>query len=246
MKLRVPEINALTLRVLAMACMLLDHMWATVVPGNMWMTCVGRLAFPIFAFFAVEGYFHTRDLRKYLLRLLVFALISEIPFNLMTGGGVFYPFHQNVLWTFLLALGCVWIIERVRARGSWYLTVPAAAAVAGLGYLAGLLTMVDYGGCGVLMVLVFYVLLGSRWRQRLGQLLGLAWINGVLLAGLTLPVQLFGRTFEFPQQMLAVLALVPIWMYRGRQGPHNRVIQLACYAFYPVHILILAVLWLYV
>ena len=84
-------INAMQLKILAMVFMLFDHMWATVIHGNDWMTCVGRLAFPIYAFLLVEGYFHTRNLKKYVLRLLLFAVISEIPFNLMIGSRIFYP-----------------------------------------------------------------------------------------------------------------------------------------------------------
>lgn len=56
----------------------------------------GRLAFPIFAFMAVEGYFHTHSFQKYALRLLLFAVLSEVPFDLMYGGTWFYPVHQNV------------------------------------------------------------------------------------------------------------------------------------------------------
>ena len=69
-------LNATHLRILALFLMLLDHMWATVVPGNLWMTCVGRLAFPIFAFQAAEGYHHTHDFRGYCKRLAIFAAVS--------------------------------------------------------------------------------------------------------------------------------------------------------------------------
>ncbi len=99
------DISSAGLHILAMTFMLLDHMWATVTPGQEWMTCVGRMAFPIFAFMIVEGYFHTHDLKKYLLRMVAFALISEVPFDLMYEGLAFYPYHQNVMWTFLIALG---------------------------------------------------------------------------------------------------------------------------------------------
>ena len=75
------EVTSAALHLMAMAFMLCDHLWATVVEGNDWLTCVGRLAFPIFAFMIVEGYFHTRDLKKYVKRMLLFALIIFITYK---------------------------------------------------------------------------------------------------------------------------------------------------------------------
>ena len=94
-----PEFNisAALLHIIAMALMLMDHLWATLLPAQDWLTCAGRLAFPIFAFMTVEGYFHTRSFKKYILRLLLFVVLSEIPFDLMYGGTWFYPVHQNVI-----------------------------------------------------------------------------------------------------------------------------------------------------
>ena len=111
------EISSAALHILAMAFMLCDHLWGTIVPGNDWLTCIGRLAFPIFAFLLVEGYFHTSDLKGYVRRLFLFALLSEIPFNLAMGSRLFYPIHQNVLWTFLLALGFIHWNEKAKHSG---------------------------------------------------------------------------------------------------------------------------------
>lgn len=235
------ELTAAVLHIIAMTLMLMDHLWATLLPAREWLTCAGRVAFPIFAFMAVEGYFHTRSFKKYILRMLLFAVLSEIPFDLMYGGTWFYPVHQNVLWTFLLSLLGVWLMEQVRKKGkTWmYLLVCVLVVLAGL--VLGTLCMVDYYGVGVLTVFVFYFLHGRKWWCFLGQLAALYWLNVELLGGLMYPVQLFGMEFELCQQGLALLALILIWLYRGRQGYHSKPFQYLCYAFYPVHMLLLVV-----
>ena len=92
------------LKAIALVCMLVDHLWATLVPGREWMTCIGRIAFPIFAFELAQGYIHTRDLRGYAKRLALLAVVSEVPFDMVAGGTYFYPWHQNVAWTLLAGL----------------------------------------------------------------------------------------------------------------------------------------------
>ncbi len=236
------DISSFSLHILAMALMLCDHMWATIVPGHQWLTWVGRLAYPIFAFLIVEGYFHTKDLKKYMQRLLIFAILSEIPFNLMYTASWIYPFHQNVLWTFLLAIFCLKNIDKIRAKCKPWLAILLSALIVGLFMLLAQLTMTDYYGYGVLTVVVFYCFRGNGWMQRLGQLAGLLYINWHLIKGMTIPVTLFGNVFEIPQQGIAVLALVPIWFYKGRQGYHSKASQYLFYAFYPVHLLVLGLL----
>ena len=236
------DISSTGLHILAMSFMLCDHLWAMLFPAAEWLTCVGRMAYPIFAFLIAEGYAHTRDLRRYMLRMLLWAVLSEIPFNLMYGGGVFYPYHQNVLWTFLLSLCLIALIEKCRKRFK-----PAAAAFlsAGLvllGFIAGYAAMADYYGVGVLTVLVFHFLRGQSWQKRLLQLVCLYILNVELLGGYCYIFQLFGHSVEVTQQGFALLALLPIWLYKGRQGARNKAFQYFCYAFYPVHMLLLFVI----
>lgn len=238
------DISSATLHMLAMAFMLCDHLWATIVPGNDWLTCVGRLAFPMFAFMTVEGYFHTGSVEKYAKRLLVFAIISEIPFNLMMASAPVFPIHQNVLWTLLMGLLLIHANETVRKKGKLWLTVLTGVLTVAAGFVAGYLLMVDYYGVGVLTVLVFYFFRHRKWWCFAGQLAALYYLNVEMLSGLYYQVELFGQTFNVVQQGLALLALVPIWLYKGRQGHNSKVFKYFCYWFYPVHMLVLALIFM--
>lgn len=235
------ETTSASLHLIAMACMLCDHLWVTIVPGNEWLTCIGRIAFPIFAFLIVEGFHHTRNLRNYVLRLLAAAIASEIPFNLMAAGSFLYPFHQNVLWTFLIAIGMMYANEKVRGATAWKRIAVAFATVV-IGALAGLLSFADYFHAGVLTVLVFYFFRGRSWLCFFGQAFCLWYLNFESLGGLVYEFSLAGSTFVFPQQGFALLALIPIWLYRGRKGYDSKAFGWFNYLFYPLHMLILSVL----
>jgi len=235
------EMTSMLLHLIAMLAMLCDHLWGTVVPGNDWLTCIGRISFPIFAFLIVEGYFHTKNLKKYAGRLLIFALISEIPFNLAMGSSIFYPIHQNVLWSFLISIGLILWNEKVKERKCWLRVLIGCASVL-IGYLAGLLTMVDFYQAGVLTVLVFYFFRQRRWWSYIGQLACLWYINVEMLGGFSYEILLGGEPHFLSRQGLALLALIPIWLYRGKQGYHSKWWQYACYVFYPLHLLILGII----
>lgn len=219
--------SSFALHIWAMLLMLCDHLQLTLLPDLPILRCVGRLAFPLFAFMAVEGYLHTRSLKKYLLRLLMLAVISEIPFDLLVSGSVFDPMHQNVIWTIILGLCCIRAFENISAGRKMMLS--AVVIIASLA--AAIIARADYSSAGVLTLLAFYAFRGNTVRCRLMQLLSLAFINLVLLGGIE---------FAFPYQALAVLSLPIIWLYDGSQGPHNGFIKAANYLFYPAHMLILA------
>lgn len=232
------QIDSATLHILAMGFMLCDHIWAMVFPQE-WLTCLGRLAYPIFAFMVAEGYAYTGSLKRYMLRMLIWALLAEIPFNLMYGGSVFYPYHQNVLWTFLISLLLIRLAEECRSRFHPVAAGLLSAGVAALGFVLGYAAMVDYYGVGVLTVFLFHFFRGEGWKKRLCQLAGMYVLNVGLLGGYYYEFRIFGLELRLVQQGLALLSLIPIWLYRGRRGACGKAFRYFCYAFYPAHMLLL-------
>ena len=102
--------------------------------------------------------------------------------------------------------------------------------------------MVDFYHAGVLTVLAFYFFRQRKWWSYAGQLFCLWYINVEMLAGFSYEVQIFGTTHFITRQGFALLALIPIWLYNGEQGPYNKTIRRLCYAFYPAHILALVMI----
>lgn len=235
-------ISSFTLHILAMAFMLCDHLWAALFTNAEWLNCIGRLAFPIFAFMIVQGYLHTSNVKKYALRLLICAAITEVPFDLFYGGTAFYPFHQNVLWTFLIALLAMMFIDKALKLKKRFLGWLLTAVIVLLSYALGTLAMVDYYGAGVLTVLVFYFFRERKWYCFAAQLACLAVINIGMLKGMYYTFAIAGHEFELAQQGLALLSLIPIWLYKGEQGYHSRWFKHLCYAFYPAHLAVLYII----
>lgn len=233
------EITSFSLHVLAMVLMLCDHLGAAIIPSaGDWMTCLGRLAFPIFAFLAVEGFFRTKNRKRYASRLFLFALLSEIPLNLMFSGSFLYPYHQNVLWCFLLCLGLMQLNETAKGTGKWWLRLLTGLGTVLLGTAVGMLTGIDYMHYGVWMVLTFYFTRGRKWWHLAAQLVLMCLINNEV-GGIAYEWNILGHSIFFSKQWLAVLALIPIWLYRGKQGYHSKGFQYLCYSFYPAHMLLL-------
>ena len=230
-------LTANMLRTIAVIFMLSDHIWATALSFGDWMTYIGRMAFPIFAFQIAEGFVHTSNFKKYALRLLGFAVITEIPFNLFYSSRFFNPYHQNVLFTLLLGLLAIKVIDGLKKDRSLK-NIALSVLLLGLILLASVVGFVDYNHYGVLTVIMFYLMRDFPFAW-LGQLIGMIIINIVIFEGLVFPVEIFGKTFEIPSQGFAVFALIPIWLYGNRKGKSSKILQYGFYAFYPLHMLVL-------
>ena len=228
-------INSNLLKILAMIFMLLDHMWATIISGNQWMTIVGRLAFPIFAFLIVEGFIHTSNFKKYAKRLFVFGIISEIPFNLIYTGSIIFPFHQNVMFTLLLGLLCINEIDRIKNNKNYKIIIKSTLKIFAF-LLIGVVGFVDYGITGILTIIVFYIFRNFKFAW-IGQLISLILLYIVFFKGQSIIINLFGYEYFLPLQGFGVLSLIPIWLYNGTKGKKSKILQYAFYSFYPVHML---------
>ena len=203
-------LDSFQLKCIAIVSMALDHTGAVLYPSQIWLRCLGRIAFPIFCFLIVEGFFHTHDVRRYMGRLGVFALISEIPYDLAFRGVPLEYAHQNVFFTLLIGIGMMVLLERNR---EW----PVKAVILLLAMWLAVLIRSDYNFRGVLLIFVFYIFHESRW---LAVTAGGFW--NFLYQGV---IQKYG-----------VLSVLPLALYNRERG---RKMKYFFYIFYPVHLLLL-------
>ena len=241
-------LNAFTLKIIAISSMLIDHTGAMLYPDIIWFRIIGRLAYPLFAFLICEGFRHTRNVKRYALRLALFAAISEIPFNLLHSYRLFDIEAQNVFFTLLIGLLTLYGMDRL-GDGSAAEKKGAAAdkfAAAGRGsaascrgsaagyvsfqplnykqllvFIAGLATaQLLRSDYGVLGIIIIFIFDRLRGKRAL-TFIFLGAVN-LLVAG--------------PVQALSCAAVAPIFMYNGKKGPSMKYLF---YIFYPAHIIAL-------
>lgn len=219
------KLNSFQLKWIAIITMVIDHVGAVLFPQNMMLRVIGRLAFPIFCFLLVEGFFHTRDVYRYMIRLGVFALVSEIPYDLAFHGTILEFDSQNVFFTLFLGMLLMYLMEQNR-------NASVRIIYALLAMWAASILHTDYSYRGIILILIFYLL---RDRGELKTVLAAAW-NIVCYIDIRHPGYIFVQYF-------GVFASVPIALYSGERGPK---IKYFFYLFYPCHLLILYVCKLYI
>ena len=228
MELRKPSLSGSTLKIIALVIMLIDHIGAVIVqrtmsmPGfdhDFWNSLywplrnIGRLAFPVFCFLLVEGFIYTSNSKKYLERMLIFAVISEIPFNLGITGELFNLNYQNVFWELALGIVALMCLKKIEETNNNYMIqVILRLFVIGIFALGAEVWNFDYGMYGIISIIALYVFRQNRISQLLVGAVSFCW------------------------EQTAPLAFLIIAFYNGKRG---RRIKYAFYAFYPAHLLIL-------
>ena len=183
---------------------------------------LGRVAFPIFMFFLVEGFFKTGNRFKYLLNLIVFGIISEIPFDLFQSAVLFQPNSNNVMFTLALALVMIWVIDELKVPKSYIISpvlwFPVSIIIVITTCLLSMIWGLDYEYHGILIAYFFYIFRNNPILSIIGGYLSIFKTPWALLG--------FGLTLT----------------YNGKRGKQNKILN---YLFYPVHLLILGLLRLY-
>lgn len=216
------------LKLIACLSMLIDHA-ACIFGGALEWRMIGRLAFPIYCFLLVEGVYHTRNPKKYVLRLAISAVISELAFDFSFYGRWTWQ-HQSVMLTLLLGVLALEAMKRcpgflVKALGALPFVL-----------MADLLNT-DYGWYGVLLIALFGLVRDLPWKWPLTAV-GMAAIFWVMNS---MPRMVFG--IPVPVQMFGLLSLIPMTLYSGEKLTKSKTAQWAFYLFYPVHMVLLRMLW---
>ena len=149
------KINAFQLKCIAIVTMFIDHVGAILFPGELIFRYIGRISFPIFCFLLIEGFSHTRDIRKYMILLAIFALISEIPYDLAFRHTWFDIERQNVFFTLLIGIVMMYALERC---ATW----PEKAIVVILSMWIAVVLKTDYNFKGILLI-SFYFKVFNSW-----------------------------------------------------------------------------------
>ncbi len=176
------------------------------------MRFIGRIAFPIFCFLLVEGFFYTSNRKKYAIRLFLFALISEFPFDLALFHTPMTWKHQNVFFTLFIGFLTIWAMEYRKYFTNTYLQ-KIICFLAGCGIAYVLKT--DYDYLGITLIVVLYLFRTDRTLQTIAGCFSLIW------------------------EPRACLAFIPLNMYNGQRGLS---LKSFFYWFYPVHLLLLGII----
>lgn len=247
--------SAFVLKIIAVVTMFMDHLGYIVFGKVSFLNCIGRLAFPIFAFQISEGYSHTRNLKKYFVRLLIFAVISQIPYTLFISTyreNIFYP---NIFFTLILGLLSITIYENFKKKNknllenNHCLQIPKEQRNykisiqyyfnAFLGVFIPLVIMFlsellhfDYGFFGVALIFLFHIFKNKKLLINILYIL-LVSIDYIIKI-IEYPTYIYLRFYIF-----TLIPIIFINLYNEKKGKDSKYFL---YFFYPLHLILLYLL----
>lgn len=212
--------SSFILKIIALIAMTMDHTGKVLLFDNEILLNIGRIAFPLFAFQIVEGYHHTKNIKKYLLRLLIVAIIAQIAYSQFFDG-------FNTIFTLIIGLICIIIIDKEK-------DIPIKVALLLTIFLLSLILNIDYGLIGVLIIICFYLFRNNKIKRSI-----LFSLLVIISYGIT---YYQSPEFSYIINLFATLSsLIFINLYNNKQGPK---LKYLFYIYYPLHLYILWIIQL--
>ncbi len=225
--------NSFILKIIACFSMLMDHLGYVVIGSTSFFNCIGRLAFPIFAFQLTEGYSHTKNLKKYFIRLLIFACLSQIPFMLFSS---IFTTEITINIMFVLVLGLLFMTIYDKCNKI-------------LGILSGIIFAVlaqllhfDYGWYGLAIIMIFYILKEHKILMSISFAITTftKYIVPIIDLDLLAILNVFSTINLYSLLCIfTCISLIFILAYNSKKGRDSKYFL---YIFYPVHLMMLYLL----
>ena len=205
-------LDSFHLKLIAIITMVIDHIGYVFFPSEEIFRIIGRIAFFLFAFMIAEGMVHSKNVVKYKGRLLLFALLSEIPHDLLFYNKWLEFEHQNIFFTLFLSAFLIYLLRKPLSLLHKSLVILSALILSTVGNL-------EYGIYGLLLIVNFYFIKDCAIKTIIAQLLSTfaVFIINIL-------------------QFWAGLGIVPLLLYNGKKGINTGKIF---YYFYPFHLSVL-------
>ena len=215
------------LKLAAIICMLIDHIGSVFFPEAQIFRCIGRAAFPIFCYCMTVGLVYTKNIKKYIIRLAAFAVISQ-PFYILA----FNPqnfwgnlTNWNIFFTLVISLTAMYGFKEKK----WWLFILAFFVISWWNF--------DYSGNGIVLMLIFYC---CRRKPRLGiMLFVLVYLPSLMWGDPADPYCLTIGQYAFDRQIFALLA-APLIFIKTDFRP--AISKWVFYLFYPAHLAVIAII----
>ena len=222
--------NRNVLKIIAVVTMIIDHVGLFLFNDNLICRFIGRFSFPLFAFFISEGMRYTRSRRRYALNLSIFAIITQIPFGLLFGWKYF-----NVLFTFLLAIGFIVLIESYKKAKDDTMNIVKNILVTVFlvcllifSVFGEIFNLFDYGLYGIILTVGFYFAKSKPIQLIVGFL--------IMLLNTIISVIKYASIVDAMFKLMPTLAIILLFFYNGKKGKLN--LKYLFYVAYPLNFLI--------
>ena len=220
------QLNSAQMKYIAFVSMFIDHFNKAIITPKLnyqqplvfissLFDIIGRIAFPIFAFMIVEGFYKTKSRWKYLRNLLIFAVISEIPYDMFQSKVFVNSRSQNIMWALALGLLTLIIIDKLKEKiKNKYIWILVSVIIVAINAILATLLSFDYDYYSIIIIFILYIFYDNRFV-------------GSLLSYLAIIKEIY-----------AILGFAIINLYNGEKGKQNKLFN---YLFYPTHLFILGI-----